>query len=313
MSEDKSSKWGWIYYGSTLLAGTISSIATKSMSKKTAPLPGHDPPFQDYFQHPYMLTFCMFLGEFLCLPIFYINRACCKSKADDSEKKRINPFLCAIPALCDTVGSAFIYNAYNIAAISIIQMLSGVRIILTAILSVIFLKAKLYVHHIVGLILIFSGLLLVGFAVYLDESASSSFLGVIFVVLGYTTAPIQFVIEEFMFRKYTLHPLEIIGYESSAGCVYSIIILIVFQQITCTRVRQEGEYNTYPQTAHCPYGRLEESTVGLYQVRNSLTMLMLMIIVIITLCIFNFTSQGVTKHLSGTARSTVSVIQTVII
>eukprot|EP00826_Nyctotherus_ovalis_P040588 TRINITY_DN4015_c0_g3_i7.p2 TRINITY_DN4015_c0_g3~~TRINITY_DN4015_c0_g3_i7.p2 ORF type:complete len:376 (-),score=87.61 TRINITY_DN4015_c0_g3_i7:968-2095(-) len=311
MGDEKSPKWGWIYYGATLCAGTISSIATKAMSKKAAPVPMNGGMFVDYFQHPYMLTFGMFLSEFLCLPIFYINQLFARKKR--SGGKRINPFLCAIPAFCDALASALTYNAYNLAAVSIVQMLTGIRILFTAILSRIFLKSKLYVHHIVGLIIIILGLILVGLALYLSKDANSSFLGIFFLIIAYCITPIQIVIEEAMFKSYTLHPLEIIGYEASAGCFISSLMLIIFQFIPCTRVRQEGEYDTYPQTAHCPYNRMEESNVGLYQLANSMPLLGIMIIVIITLCIFNFASQGITKHLSGNTKATVSVIQTAIV
>ena len=313
MGDEKNPKWGWIYYCATLCAGTISSLATKALSRKSAPIPLVNASYADYFQHPYMLTFGMFLGEFMCLPLFYIHQLLFGKKETKDKGKRINPFLCAIPAFCDTVGSIFVYNAYNLTAVSIIQMLTGVRIIFTALLSGVLLKSKLYIHHIIGLILITLGLLLVGLAVYINKNDDSRFLGILFLVLGYIIFPIQIVIEEAMFKNYNLHPLEIIGYESSAGCIFSIIVLIIFQFIPCTRVRQEGNYDTYPQTALCPYDRLEDSNVGLYQLGQSSSLLAIAILVIVTLCIFNFASQGITKHLSGTTKATVSVIQTVIV
>jgi len=313
MGDEKSAKWGWIYYGSTICLGTVASMAVKAMSTETAPIPGTHPEFRDYFQHPYMLTFCMFIGEVLCLPIFYLNRAIFPTSDQKSAQKRINPLLCAIPALCDTVVSALIYNAYNLAAVSMVQMTTGIRIIATAILARLYLKNPLHRHHIIGLTLIFIGLFFVGLAAYSDTSGSSSPLGILFLIIGYIISPIQFVIEEALFRNYTLHPLEIISYEGGAGCVFSAIILIIFQQIPCERVRQTGDYDTYPQTAHCPYGRMEESTIGIYQLLNDNKMLLLMIIVIISLAVFNFSGQGVTKHLSSTARTTVSVIQTAVV
>eukprot|EP00826_Nyctotherus_ovalis_P040589 TRINITY_DN4015_c0_g5_i1.p1 TRINITY_DN4015_c0_g5~~TRINITY_DN4015_c0_g5_i1.p1 ORF type:complete len:283 (-),score=50.10 TRINITY_DN4015_c0_g5_i1:356-1204(-) len=253
------------------MEGTVSSVATKGMSKVSAPVPMNGGMFVDYFQHPYMLT----LGVFLCRPIFYINQLLFPKKI---KGKRINLFLCAIPAFCDALASALTYNAYNLTAVSIVQMFTGIRILVTAISH---FALSLYVYHIVGLIVIILGLVLVGLAIYLSRDANTSLLGIFFLVIAYCITPVQIVVEEAMFRNYTLHPLEIIGYEGSAGCFI----------VSITRVRQEGEYDTYPQTAHCPYNRMEESNVGLYQLANSLPLLGIMIAVIIALCIVNFASQ----------------------
>ena len=314
MSDGQNAKWGWIYYGTTVCCGTVATMAVKAMSSLTAPIPGTTPEFKDYFQHPYMMTYFMFIGEFLCLPIFYLNRLFgAKEEKGKKPGKRINPLLCAIPALCDTITSCLIYNAYNMVAASMIQMFTGIRIIITAILARLYIKNPLHRHHITGLVLIFWGLLFVGLAVFLDISGTSSPLGIFLLIVGYILSPLQFVIEEKLFRSYTLHPLEIIGYEGAAGCVFSSIILIIFQYIPCVRVRQTDEYDTYPQTAFCPYDRMEESNVGFYQILNSGVMFGLMLAVIFTLSAFNCTSQGVTKHLSSTARATVSVVQTTLV
>ncbi len=314
MSQEKSTKWGIIYYATTVCVGIGASLAIKTMSTVTAPIPGANPEFRDYFQHPYMMSFFMFIGEYLCLPTFYLNRLIFKPKEDSkAPQKRINPLLCAIPALCDIVASSLVYIAYNLVAVSIIQMFTGVRIIVTAVCARAFLGNKLHRHHYAAFGFIVVGLLCVSYAVSTDTSSTTNPLGVIVLIIAYALMPIQMVIEEKLFRDYTLHPLEAIGYEGAAGIVYSIIMLLIFQQIPCTKSRQQGDYDTFPQTAMCPYGRLEESRVGMYQIMNSGTMFGLMLATIFTLCAFNSTSLGVTKHLSSTTRTTVSVVQTAIL
>ncbi len=303
-----------IYYLLTVVFGTLCSMATKGMNMTTAPLPGTSPEFVDYFQHPYMMTFLMFVAEFLCLPVFHLSRLFNKPDPEKEKKlRRVNPLLCAVPALCDTVGAALVYNGYNFAGASVVQMFTGVRIILTALLAWLFVGMKLYRHRIVGLIIILVGLGLISAGVMLDQHDSTSALGLLMLIIGYVFSPIQYVIEEKLFKDYDINPLECVGYEGAAGIVYAGIMLIVMQYIPCTRIYLQGEYNTYPQVAFCPYYRMEESAVGMYQIFSSGSMLLLVIVVVATLCAFNFTGQGVTKHLSSTARTTVSVIQTCVV
>jgi len=310
MTDDQSLAWGWLYYALTLCSGTVSSIITKRISKETAPLPGTYPPIMDYFQHPYMMTLFMFIGELLCLPILYISRLFTSQK---SKSNRINPLLCAIPALCDAVGSALAYNAYNYMAVSIIQMLSGIRIIVTAIFSRIFLKTPLHLHHIIGMIIIFLGMAIVGTSAYMDTSGESQPIGFLFLALSYLLSPIQLIVEEALLSSYTANPLEIIGYEGIFGFAFMSLLLVVFQHIPCTRIGKSGSNDLYPQTAYCPYGKIEDSYIGFFQLKHSPTIMEFVMLMIVALCVLNFSSVGVIKHLKSRVRSTMSVTQTIII
>ena len=128
----------------------------------------------------------MFLGLFTCL-IVYFCKACyskintakqlekmqndqpvdvepstlAKSPAPVSKTK-INPLWFAIPAAFDCAASSLMFIGLTQTAASVYQMMRGAIVIFTALFSVIFLKKKQYAHHLISLVVIVSGLALVG-------------------------------------------------------------------------------------------------------------------------------------------------------
>ena len=52
---------------------------------------------------------------------------------------------------------------------STVQMLAGTSIVYSALLTVCYLKRRLHRHHVLAIVLIISGIAIVGWAVYLDN------------------------------------------------------------------------------------------------------------------------------------------------
>lgn len=124
----------------------------------------------------------MFIGELLCLVAYGVKelfkwrqrRRELVLMVDTAEeykqgsiptKRKINPFLLAIPASFDIIASTMMNIALTMVAASVYQMLRGMKVLVTAVLSIIFLKKKLYRHHWTSIAVIFIGLVLVGIAV----------------------------------------------------------------------------------------------------------------------------------------------------
>lgn len=74
----------------------------------------------------------------------------------------MNKFLLAIPALCDFITSTLQYVALNFIPGSVYQMMRGGTIITTFIFSICFLKAKVQKYQILGCVLAFLGVFVVG-------------------------------------------------------------------------------------------------------------------------------------------------------
>jgi drug/metabolite transporter (DMT)-like permease len=77
-------------------------------------------------------------------------------------KTNINPALLAIPAAFDIIASTLMTISFTMVAASVFTMLRGMIIIITAGMSVIFLKRKLYRHHWSSIACIFFGVFVVG-------------------------------------------------------------------------------------------------------------------------------------------------------
>lgn len=130
----------------------------------------------------------MFIGELMCLGVYGIKllwqrrqRSLGKSSSEVMSpgeaaagevqlKTHINPLLLAIPACFDCIASTLMNIALTMVAASVYQMLRGMIIIITACMSIIFLKRKLYRHHWSSMAVIFMGVFLVGLAYALDTS-----------------------------------------------------------------------------------------------------------------------------------------------
>lgn len=127
------------------------------------------------FQHPFFQTFMMFLGEMLCLPLFYFLRRRDKKKYGGLDKipsyaeaktkgLKMNPskFWLIIPALFDMTGSTLLFVSLTMISASVYQMLKGALVFIAAVYSIIFLRRKFYRHHWTAMTIVIMGVIIVG-------------------------------------------------------------------------------------------------------------------------------------------------------
>jgi len=123
-------------------------------------------------------------------------------------KTKINPLLLAIPASFDVIGSTLMNIALTLINASIYQMLRGMLVIVTAFMSIIFLKAKLYRHHWTSLTVLFIGVFMVGLSSFLSTNNSegkdpaSQALGLGIIVLAQLFAGSLLIVEEKLLGSY---------------------------------------------------------------------------------------------------------------
>ena len=115
------------------------------------------------YSHPFVQTCAMFLGQSMCLIIYFGKKAfeiksennkekqdeiseaqntCSTGASSQKEEKpqSFNPLWLIIPAFCDILASSLLFLALTQVAPSIYQMLRGCLIIYVAFFSTIFLK-----------------------------------------------------------------------------------------------------------------------------------------------------------------------------
>ena len=106
-------------------------------------------------------------------------------------------------------------------------MVRGFIIIATACFARVLLKKLQYRHHILGLIILITGLIIVGLATIFGgadhEKTEIGFL--IMLLVAKTLSSCQFVAEEWLLRDYNVDPLKVVGLEGMWGCIYWCIAL----------------------------------------------------------------------------------------
>lgn len=129
----------------------------------------------------------MFTGEFFCFPLLaiklYLDRRAAIKKENSFQneedlmppkkaiKNNINPILLAIPASCDVCGSTLTFVGLIMCPPSVYQMMRGSIVVITALFTIVFLKRRLYRHHLAGVLCIVFGEIAVGIASISSASA----------------------------------------------------------------------------------------------------------------------------------------------
>lgn len=304
-----------------LVFGTCNTIVMKLQDQVVV---GKDKDGKDIqFTHPYFQCANMFIGEFCCLFVFLIRRALNKKQADDGKvplspgaqmanqtqlKTSINPLYLAIPATCDLVSSTLMFIALTQCAASVYQMMRGMIVIITALMSMLFLGKKQYIHHWLSLLSIISGVAVVGMIGVMmsnkdgesEGTTPTSTLGVVLIILSQCFTGIQFISEEKILAGYYLDPLLIVGLEGFWGCLYYVILLPIFQHVNC-----DG--------ALCHNGKLEDSAKAFQEFGEQPRLILMSLAIIVSIGSFNACGVTITKNASAAQRSTVDTCRTLLI
>jgi drug/metabolite transporter (DMT)-like permease len=183
-------------------------------------------------------------------------------------------------------------------------MLRGFIIIVTAVMSIVFLKRKLYRHHWSSVAVIFTGVALVGLAAILagnsgDEEVNP--LGIFLLVLAQLFTGGLFIVEEKLLGDYYLDPLKVVGLEGLWGLIITVILLPIFQVIECG------------PNELCYYGRLEDTTRAFADMRENWILILQSILIAFSIGSFNAFGVSVTKNASAAQRSTIDTSRTVLV
>ena len=148
-------------------------------------------------------------------------------------KTDINPLLFIIPTLIDVVSSTCGLIALNFVEASIYLMMNGCGFLWIVLFSKLVLKRKLYRHHYTSIPLIFIGVTTVGYASLKEKGVNgdSKWIGFIFIFFTQIFGALFYISEEFLLRKYYIHPLKVVGWEGVWGCLIYVAILAILQFI----------------------------------------------------------------------------------
>lgn len=125
------------------------------------------------FFHPYMQSFTMFVGESLCLILYFMNIK--KNKLPLEVGKKPHKFYYfLIPAFADACSSVLQYMGLNFISGSTYLMFKGASIVTTALFSKILFDMVIQRRHLVGCGAAIVGLIIVGASGFVNKSSDST-------------------------------------------------------------------------------------------------------------------------------------------
>ncbi|TDL27557.1 hypothetical protein BD410DRAFT_782666 [Rickenella mellea] len=303
-----------------------------------------DPKHQVLYEQPVWQTLQMFLGEMLCfLPVFYAwirsrSKPAVHLPSESEEEpvaggKHLQPqplsgykvLLLWLPAVCDLTGTTLMNVGLLYTPVSIYQMTRGALVLFVGILSVIFLRRRLWLYQWISLITVMAGVSIVGLSgsmikdvvkegsqnllrttlsprVIIAEmlpppepidqpEATKVLVGVFFILFAQIFTASQFVIEEKIMSRYSVAPLVAVGYEGLFGAVSIVVAMPLL-----ARFKDQSPFFDLPR--------------GWHQMVDTPTVLWSGIAIAISISLFNYFGLSVTRHVSATARSLTDTCRT---
>lgn len=298
-------------------AGSISTIASKWQDDISAPgraCPEDNPNCttapSHLFDHPFVQTWFMFLGEFVCMLVYLVMRVYKRVKNIELHEgidymKPVTPFIFMIPSLCDFTGSTTMYIGLNLTEASVYQMLRGATVLFTGVFSMIFLHRRFQAYEWFGMALVTSGLACVGLASMLftsgDSAAPNPVLGDILIFAAQLLVAGQMVIEEKILTKYNVPPLLLVAWEGTFGLCYTTTALGVFQGWPKSGPALNG---------HNPPDDFIDAAV---QMGNDWRLIVSNVLCVLAITFLNAAGQSITKNVSATARMVLDTVRNVIV
>ncbi len=257
-------------------------------------------------------------GEYLCL-LAYGYQTWRKGSAETEEERKAkaegksgpNRLLFAVPATFDVLGSTCNFFGLSRVAASVYQMMRAFMIVVTATFSVIFLKRKYYVHHMIGICLVLGGVIIVGTVTIHNAPAGAKTtdpLGILFLLTAQVFSGGMMVSEEKLIKgSGHVTPLLAIGLEGLSGCSILILALPFLGLIPCTP-EADGGVDKY-----CPFGHIEDSPAAIAQIFGEPQLLLLVVASMFSIGMFNFFGISITKVLSSSSRAVIDPTRTLFI
>jgi drug/metabolite transporter (DMT)-like permease len=248
------------------------------------------------FYAPYLWNCVTFVGQSFFLLVYY-----CRAQTPDggdkdggSERKPSAPLHAyALVTLFDFVALSLINVAYLGLPGSVLQMLKGLKLIFTFILSTICLNKRMNSHQYLGVSLTILGLFLVGLTAVHGTGWASSGHAVRSLIIGFFSClagALQFVWEEKTMKQYDVDPELFTGMEGIIGVVYGVIVLFIVDAMKVENVVWHFEDMWHRKTILCAF-----------------------IIFTCAVALFNYSALVVTKNSSAMLRSLLDVSRTMCI
>ncbi|EPQ58425.1 hypothetical protein GLOTRDRAFT_110196 [Gloeophyllum trabeum ATCC 11539] len=347
-----------------LITGSSNSLWTKFQDMQCVEnCSDPNPQNQMHFEQPVWQSLQMFLGEMLCfLPVIYASLASrlrrphialpgeseppsvpARDSPEDGDEPAPKPAIAPmrplsgsavllfwLPAACDLTGTTLMNVGLLYTPVSIYQMTRGALVLFVGVLSVIFLRRRLFLYQWLSLVTVMIGICLVGLAGSMIKDSlrqnpdslaardaepidkpepTTVFVGVLFILFAQIFTATQFVVEEKILGHYTVPPLLAVGYEGFFGFISILILLPIIALF-----RPSAPPPTLTSVlAESPYARWFDLRTGWTEIVSTPAVLWSSIAIALSIAFFNFFGLSVTRHVSATVRSLTDTCRTLTI
>jgi len=266
------------------------------------------------YRHPYFMAINVFGAGALANLFYWVYKIIMRKRHGSIEsspdairaikqgkKQKINALWLAIPAFFDFMAIPLMNLGLIMVSASVYQMLRGGLILMTAVSSIIFLKATLYIHHWTSLFFIVGGVVTVGVSSILRSSSDdNNIIGIVLILISQVLSAAHWIVEEKILLTYYIHPFRMVGLEGFFALWMSIVMVGILYFIPCN-----GSY--------CPNGRAEDFIMALQQMGENYIIIVYAFLLTVCITAFQISGVFVTKFGSSAQRWTIDVSRIIII
>ncbi|KAL8832596.1 MAG: hypothetical protein Q9191_000165 [Dirinaria sp. TL-2023a] len=233
-------------------------------------------------------------------------------------------YILVLPALCDILSTTLLNIGLLFVVPSLFQMTRGIVALFSCLFSVWFLKRRVEMYRWFGLGIVVLGIALAGFAGTAPQNqaqpgvqtlgsagsiheavsgdaapARRAWFGIAVISVAQIFAAGQFVIEEAVMSRYSIKPLELVGWEGIAGLTVILIGQLIAQVIYGSTDAGRGSFLDLRQ--------------GWWEISHHKSVWTAGLIIMFCTGVFNYFALTVTRSVSATSRCTTDNFRTLLI
>ena len=220
------------------------------------------------------------------------------------------------PCIFDTISMTLCNISISFLNSSVYQMLSGVIIIFTTLLSMTCLNKKYKNFHFLAIFLIIISLVIIGLNSLINKKGQNSnniLLGIFLAITGNFFLSCFSIGEEYALRKIngTYTNMEIVGYEGLFCVIIYSVILFFSCKIKC------DNFKPILRDSLCVYDgkeyRFENLYIALLQMKKNYKLILFSIVYMISSNLFSYYGTTVTKYMKASIKSITNTLRTIFI
>lgn len=285
-----------------LTTGTANTLLAKWADLQQAE--GTNPTVSHKFDHPFFQTNLMFIGEMLCLfayeAIYCINKYHHYNLPEgEQENERSTPLVWILPAVLDLLSTSLLYISLNMTSAASFQMFRSSLILFTGLLSVLVLRTKLRPYHWIGMVIIMTGLIVIGSGDFkTNENLHwKATLGDALVLVSQLLTAMQVIAEEKLLKKFNVDPLKAAGWEGLFGFM---IMSAAFIPMYYIPISPWHSFTTSVQENYT--SRFEDAVDAFKMMLESPSLMIACIGSVLSIGIYNFAGLTVTRKWNASSR-----------